>query len=109
MGIKFSNNDAWRVQFRLCEENAELRRARYTRGHMACSIGCKPQRLKVGARAAQPRAWSTETSRMQAEEEPFGGIAVVWEAGHLMMLFDAGDAWLAWNGQLVHRVLVGLA
>jgi hypothetical protein len=36
-------------------------------------------------------------------------ITVVGEAAHLMMLFDAGDAWLAWNGKLVHRVLVGLA
>jgi hypothetical protein len=26
-----------------------------------------------------------------------------------MMLFDAGDAWWAWKGLLVHRVQVGLA
>jgi hypothetical protein len=57
----------------------------------------------------QPRIRLAETFRMQAQEQPWGGIAVVWEAGHLMMLFDAGDAWFAWNGKLVHRVLVGLA
>jgi hypothetical protein len=47
---------------------------------------------------------------MQAQEEPFRGITVVWGTGDLMLLFDAGDdAWLAWKGLLVHRVEVGLA
>jgi hypothetical protein len=65
--------------------------------------------LDAKMRMPQPRDRLAETFGMQTQEEPWGGIAVVWEAGHLMMLFDAGDAWFAWNGKLVHRVLVGLA
>jgi hypothetical protein len=87
----------------------EKRRSRRTRRSITNSCVHHDHMLDTKMRMPQPRDKLAETFGMQAQEEPWGGIAVVWEAGHLMMLFDAGDAWLAWNGKLVHRVLVGLA
>ena len=46
---------------------------------------------------------------MQVQQEAWGGIAVMWAEGELTMLFDVRDAWLAWRGKLVRRVVVGLA
>lgn len=50
-----------------------------------------------------------ETLRMQVQCEAWGGIAITWSAGELTMLVDVRDAWLAWRGRLVRRVIVGLA
>jgi hypothetical protein len=46
---------------------------------------------------------------MQVQQEAWGGIAVMWAEGKLTMLLDMRDAWLAWRGKLVRRVVVGLA
>jgi len=36
-------------------------------------------------------------------------IAIVWADGRGVVLVDARDAWLAWDGRLVRRVHVGIA
>ena len=46
---------------------------------------------------------------MRVEIEAWGGIAVLWNEGRLTMLVDVRDAWLAWEGRLMWRVVVGEA
>lgn len=46
---------------------------------------------------------------MRMDDEPWHGIAVVWAGARLMLLVDAREAWAAWDGQLMRRVVVGLA
>jgi hypothetical protein len=46
---------------------------------------------------------------MKVEAEAWGGIAVLWVDGRLTLLVDLRDAWLAWDGRLMRRIVVGRA
>lgn len=46
---------------------------------------------------------------MKVEAEPWGGIAVMWVGGRLTLLVDMQDAWIAWDGRLMRRVVVARA